>query len=261
MFRQISGFRARKSTWQCLGPEFGHPDHWRWSKTSSRLGKRHPWGLPRLPKSPGRFLWDTKICLRQPREPSRAFRVCWGGFYTSQTTAKNLFSRLPRLPQHQFLASRLVQWCLCWRQRVSVRDTHNLRPPYKLLKSVFVRHEIPVYNTQNWCLCWEHTMSVRSIHNPSTPHKVLKSVPVRHQNSPSNTQNMYWLPTRSFFAACTLLQSKKVLLSIINEIYCHPTKSAGISSSVSVPSSRQSFLLMDKSCRQKLDASCQPFQS
>ena len=60
MFRQISGFRARKSTWQCLGPEFGHPDHWRWSKTSSRLGKRHPWGLPRLPKSPGRFLWDTK---------------------------------------------------------------------------------------------------------------------------------------------------------------------------------------------------------
>ena len=27
MFRQISGFRACKSIGQCLGPDFGHPDH------------------------------------------------------------------------------------------------------------------------------------------------------------------------------------------------------------------------------------------
>ena len=113
--------------------------------------QRHPrdWanGIPEAFQGYQSLLGDSseipKICLRQPREPSRAFRVCWGGFYTSKTTAKNLFSRLPRLPQHQFLASRLVQWCLCWRQRVSVRDTHNLRPPYKILKSVFVRHESP----------------------------------------------------------------------------------------------------------------------
>ena len=38
-------------------------------------------------------------------------------------------------------------------ERVSVCDTHSLRPPCKILKSVFVKHEIPVYNPENWRLC------------------------------------------------------------------------------------------------------------
>ena len=43
-------------------------------------------------------------------------------------------------------------------KRVSVCGTYNLRSLYKILRSVFVRHELPVYNLQTWHLCWEYTM-------------------------------------------------------------------------------------------------------
>ena len=38
-------------------------------------------------------------------------------------------------------------------KRVSVCGAHNLRSPYKILKSVSLRHELPVYNPQDWHLC------------------------------------------------------------------------------------------------------------
>ena len=128
---------------------------------------------------------------------------------------------------------------------ICVCETWNLRLQSSKLASMLRAH--------NLCVC--------NIHNLSTLHTVLKSLLVRHQIVPPILENMPWLPTHSFVAACNLLQSYNVLLSIINEICCHPTEVLVSQAGVPVPSSAQEFLLMDKAYRQKIDLSCQTFQS
>ena len=118
MFCQVSGC--------CLARVFGSV----WAPNSAiqatKDDQRNPrcWanGIPESFQGYQSLLGDPfeipKICSRQPREPCRAFRACWCGFWSSEKGKKELFSRLPRLHQHQLLAARLVQWCLCWRQAI-----------------------------------------------------------------------------------------------------------------------------------------------
>ena len=164
------------------------------------------------------------IRWRKLRDPFRAFRACWGGFWSFKIRKKSYFQDSQGFPNinfwqpslcsdvyvedrqksvcvwhththHLSLPCKNTKVCICetWTtclqssdlasmlrtHNVCVCSIHNLsrphkvlksvcmthtiylreRPPCKLLKSVFVRHEISVYNPQNWRLCWEHTIS------------------------------------------------------------------------------------------------------
>ena len=169
MFWQSSGLQARKSIWQCLGPTFDHPDYSKWLKGSSRLDKRHPQALRRLPP---RYWKSVEGSLGSHSWPSEHVELPSG---TLKQAKKSYFQDSQGFPSINFWQPGL---CSDFYVKNKECSTQNLRPPYKILKAAFVRHKIPDYNPQSWRLCWEHTMSVRSIHNLSTPHKVPKSVPV-----------------------------------------------------------------------------------
>ena len=151
------------------------------------LGTRHPWVLPRLPKPPGRSLRDTTNLFKAAPGAIQGLQSMLRWLLKLWKTKKRAIFKTPKASQTSISGSQAcaVMSMLKTNKRVPVCCTHNLRSPYKILKSVFVRHEWPVYNLQDWHLCWEHTMSVQ----PSLCSDVYvkdrqKSVCVWHTHTP-----------------------------------------------------------------------------